>query len=152
MTTIITDPLKDGYDFFITDKWGKGYHFKIITFDVPGGKLSIAVENAEETNDYHPRKMEVLSDYDVDIEAAELRLKAKVKKEINQKSLRMNDNGGMDIKNDCLQGVILADWDMDISEPLFSVDGKKISAQQLSKLLSPYCAFKFRLVIIDPND
>jgi hypothetical protein len=37
MTTIITDPLKDGYDFFITDKWGKEYHFKIISFDVPGG-------------------------------------------------------------------------------------------------------------------
>lgn len=98
MTTIITDPLKYGYDFFITDKLGKEYHFKIITFDVPSGKLSIAVENAEETDNYYPRKMEVLSDYDVDIEAAELRLKAKVKKEINQKSLRMNDDGEMEIK------------------------------------------------------
>ena len=48
MTTIITDPLKDGYDFFISDKWGKEYHFKIITFDVPSGKLSVAVENADE--------------------------------------------------------------------------------------------------------
>ncbi len=152
MTTIITDPLKDGYDFFITDKWGKEYHFKILTFDVPSGKLSIAVENAEETDNYYPRKMEVLSDYDVDIEAAELRLKAKVKKEINQKSLRMNNDGYIEIKNDCLQGVILADWDMDISEPLVSVDGKKITAQELSKLLSPYGAFKFRLEIIDPSE
>ncbi|MCW3789395.1 DUF7713 domain-containing protein [Plebeiibacterium sediminum] len=152
MTTIITDPLKDGYDFFITDKWEKEYHFKIITFDVPSGKLSIAVEDAEETDNYYPRKMEVLSDYDVDIEAAELRLKAKVKNEINQKSLRMNDKGNFVVKDNSLQGVVLADWGMDISKPLFSVDGKKISAQQLSRLLSPYCSFKFRLEIIDPNE
>jgi len=152
MTTITTDPLKDGYDFFITDKWGKEYHFKIITFDVPSGKISIAVENAEETDNYDPRKIEILSDYDVDIETSELRLKAKVKKEINQKVLRINDDGGIEIKNDCLQGVILADWDMDISEPLFSVDGKKITAQELSKLLSPYCACKFKLEIIDSSE
>jgi hypothetical protein len=38
MTTIITDSLEDSYDFLITDKWGKEYHFKIITFDVPCGK------------------------------------------------------------------------------------------------------------------
>ncbi len=129
MTTIITDPLKDGYDFFITDKWKKEYHFKIITFDVPSGKLSIAVEDAEETDNYYPRKMEVLSDYDVDIEAAELRLKAKVKKEINQKSLQMNNKGYFVLKDNSMQGFVLADWGMDNSKPLFSVDGKKISAQ-----------------------
>ncbi len=152
MTTIITDPLKDGYDFFITDRWGKDYHFKIISFDVHRGMLSVADEVAKETDNYCPRHIELLSDNDVDIEVAELRLKAKVKKEINLKSLRMNDDGGMEIKNDCLQGVILADWDMNISEPLFSVDGKKVTAQELSKMLSPYCAFKFKLEIIDPSE
>ncbi len=90
MSTITINPLKDGYDFFINDKWGKEYHFKIITFDVPSGKLSVAVENEEETNDYLPRKMEVLSDFDVDIESAELNLKAKIKKEVNRKSGSVN--------------------------------------------------------------
>jgi hypothetical protein len=152
MTTITTNPLKDGYDFFITDKWGKEYHFKIISFDVPSGKLSVAVENTEETNDYHPRKMEILSDYDVDIESAELMLKAKVKKEINHKSLIENGSAPLKMKDDSLQGVVLADWDMDISEPLFSVDGKKISVQDFCKLLSPFCSFKFRFEIIDPSE
>lgn len=152
MTSIITDPLKDGYDFFITNKWGKEYHFKIITFDVPSGKLSVAVEFAEETEIYYPRRVEILSDYNVDIESAELKLKAKIKNEINQRSLGMNDNGSLEIKDNSLQGVVLADWDMDNSEPLFSVDGKKISAQEFNKLLSPFCSFKFRFEIIDPSE
>lgn len=152
MATIITEPLKEGYDFFITDKWGKEYHFKIISFDVPSGKLSVAIEVAEETETYHPRKIEVLSDYDVDIEFAELQLKAKIKNEINQKSLKVNTEGFLEIKEDCFQGVILADWEMDISEPLFSVDGNKITAQQFSKMLSPYGNFKFRFEIIDPSE
>jgi hypothetical protein len=112
----------------------------------------VAVENAEETDDYHPRKVEVLSDFDVDIEYAELQLKAKIKQEINHKSLKMNNKGYLEVKGSSLQGVVLADWDMDISEPMFSVDGKKITAQELSKLLSPFCLFKFRLDIIDPSE
>lgn len=152
MTTIITSPLKDGYDFYISDKWGKEYHFKIITFDVPVGKLSVAVENAKETDDYHPRKVEVLSDIDVDIEYAELQLKAKIKQEINHKSLIMNDKGYFKVKGNSLEGVILADSNMDVSEPMFSVDGNKITARDLNKLLSPFCSFKFRLDIIDPSE
>lgn len=114
MSTITTNPLKDGYDFYINDSWGKEYHFKIITFDVPSGKLSVAVENTVETNDYHPKKMEVLSDFAVDIESVELRLKTKNKKEINRKSLIENDDGSLEIKGNSLEGVVLADWDMDI--------------------------------------
>lgn len=152
MSTITINPLKDGYDFFINDKWGKEYHFKIITFDVPSGKLSVAVENEEETNDYLPRKMEVLSDFDVDIESAELNLKAKIKKEVNRKSLIENDGGSLEIKENSLEGIVLTDWDMDFSKPIFSVDGRKVSVQQFCKLLAPYCSFKFRLDIIDPAD
>jgi len=96
--------------------------------------------------------MEILSDYDVDIESAELMLKAKVKKEINHKSLIENGSAPLKMKDDSLRGVVLAGWDMDISEPLFSVDGNKISVQDFCKLLSPFCSFKFLFEIIDPSE
>lgn len=152
MSTTTINPLKDGYDFFISDKWGKEYHFKIISFDVPSGKSSIAVEVTEETKDYYPRRVEILSDFDVDIETAELKLKAKIKNEINRKSLIKNDGGSLEIKENSLEGIVLTDWDMDISKPIFSVDGRKVSVQQFYELLAPYCSFKFRLDIIDPSD
>jgi len=88
MTIITTSPLDDGYDFYISDRWGKEYHFKVISFDVPSGMSSVAVEVAEETEIYYPRRIEILSDFDADIEYAELQLKGKIKEEINQKSLK----------------------------------------------------------------
>jgi hypothetical protein len=93
MTTITTSPLEDGYDFYISDRWGKEYHFRIISFDVPSGMSSVAVEVAEETEVYYPRRIEILSDYDADIEFAELQLKGKIKEAINQKSLKKRDDG-----------------------------------------------------------
>jgi len=152
MTTITTSPLESGYDFFITDRWGKEYHFRIISFDVPSGMLSVAVEVAEETEAYNPRRIEILSDYDVDIEFAELQLKGKVKEEINQKSLKMGGNGAFEFEENSLTGVILADHEKGWSEPLFAVDGKKITVQQFCDMLSPYCTFKFRFEIIDPSE
>jgi len=71
MTTITRSPLDEGYDFYITDNWNKEYHFKILTFEIPPGILSVAVEAAEETETYYPRRLEVLSDNDSDIELTE---------------------------------------------------------------------------------
>ncbi|PWD98250.1 DUF7713 domain-containing protein [Marinilabilia rubra] len=152
MTTITTSPLEDGYDFYISDRWGKEYHFKVISFDVPSGMLSLAVEVAEETEVYYPRRIEILSDYDADIELAELQLKGKVKEEINQKSLKMGENCAFDFEENSLSGIILADGGERMSEPLFSIDGRKISSQQFVEMLSPYCTFKFKFEIIDPTD
>lgn len=152
MTTITTRPLEDGYDFYISDKWGKEYHFKIISFDVPSGILSLAVEVAEETEDYYPRKIEILSDYDADIELAELQLKGKIKEEINQKSIKIGKNGAFEFEENSLTGVILADNEEGMSEPLFAVDGRKITVQQFCDMLSPYCTFKFKFEIIDPSE
>lgn len=152
MTTITTSPLEDGYDFYISDRWGKEYHFKIISFDVPSGMLSLAVEVAEETEVYYPRRIEILSDYDADIEFAELQLKGKIKEEINQKSLKKRDDGAFEFIENSLNGVILADNEEGMSEPLFAVDGRKITVQQFCDMLSPYCTFKFRFGIIDPSE
>jgi hypothetical protein len=152
MTTITTSPLEDGYDFYISDKWGKEYHFKIISFEVPSGMLSLAVEVAEETESYYPRRIEILSDYDADIELAELQLKGKVKVEINQKSLKMGEDCSLDLEEKSLTGVILADHEEDWSEPLFAVDGRKISYRKFCEMISLYCTFKFRFEIIDPSE
>ncbi len=152
MTTITYSPLDDGYDFFITDKWKKEYHFKILSFDVPSGVSSIAIEVAEETESYFPRRIEVLSDYDVDIKSAEMRLKAKIKKEINQKSLEIDDYGFLSLKDDRMVGDVLAISEVTMTEPIFSVDGKKITLQQFYKMLEPYSSFKFRFDIIDPSE
>ena len=152
MTTIITSPLDDGYDFYISDSWGKEYHFKIISFDVPSGILSVAVEVAEETEVYYPWKIEILSDYDADIELAELQLKGKIKEEINHKSLEASDDGAFEFKDNRLKGIILAESGAGMSDPIFSVDGRKISFQQFQDMLSPYCSFKFKFEVIDPSD
>jgi hypothetical protein len=152
MTTITTRSHEEGYDFFISDRWGKEYHFKIISFDVPSGVLSLAVEVAEETEVYYPRRIEVLSEYDADIKFAELQLKGKIKEEINKKSLKKRDDGVFEFEENSLSGIILADDGERMSEPLFSIDGRKISSRQFVEMLSPYCTFKFKFEIIDPTD
>lgn len=152
MTSISYSPREDGYDFFISNRRGKKYHFKILSFHVPSGLLSVAMELAEETEDYFPRQMEVLSDFDADVELAELQLKAKIKKEINQESLKKGRNGTFDFKDRSLSGIILANGEAGMADPIFAVDGRKITFQQFCKMLSPYCIFKFNFEILDPSE
>jgi hypothetical protein len=151
-TTI--SPLDEGYDFFITDIRNNEYHFKILTFEVPSGMLSVAVEVAEETDIYCPRKIEILSDYNVDVESAELQLKAKIKREINFQSLFVSENDDFEIIDNILIGNIIAETKEAASFkiPLFAIDGKKISIEQFLRMLAPYDSFKFKLEIFDPSD
>lgn len=114
--------------------------------------LSLAVEVAEETEVYYPRRIEVLSEYDADIEYSELQLKGKIKEKINQKSLKKRDDGVFEFEENSLSGIILADGGERMSEPLFSIDGRKIYLRQFVEMLSPYCTFKFKFEIIDPTD
>lgn len=50
--TITYSPLIDGRDFFIKDKWGEELHFRIMSFMVPSGLLSTAIEVIDD----HERK------------------------------------------------------------------------------------------------
>lgn len=153
MTTITRSPLDDGYDFYITDKWNKEYHFKILTFEIPPGILSVAVETAEETETYYPRRLEVLSGNDADIELTELLLKAKIKKEINRKSLELSDDNSFKIVDDTLRGEIITEQNVNnLNEPVFAVDGRKITIQQFCEMLAPYYSFRFKLEITDSSD
>jgi len=153
MTTITRSPLNEGYDFYITDKWNKEYHFKILTFEIPTGMLSVAVEAAEETETYYPRRLEVLSGNDSDIELTELLLKAKIKKEINRKSLELSDDNSFKIVDDTLRGEVITEQNVNnLNEPVFAVDGKKITIQQFCEMLAPYYSFRFKLEITDSSD
>lgn len=85
--TIIYNPLEQGADFYITDKWDKTHHFRILSFMVGTGLLSCAIEVIEKYDEREAREYELLSDFNADIEAAELRLKEKIKRELNIKYL-----------------------------------------------------------------
>lgn len=62
--TIIHSTLDEGYDFFITDKWGNEKHFKISIFEVPSGLLSEAFEVIKSNIDDEPRVFHILSNFD----------------------------------------------------------------------------------------
>lgn len=150
---IIRSTLEEGYDFYIKDRWGKDYHFKISTFEVPSGLESEAIEVVNE-KDREPYLFQVLNDYDADIEHCELLLKAKIKDGINKRYLRKRD-GRLEIgKSNMLRGRI--EWNDDFSktnfDTYFVVDGKRITMEDFVELLQPYAGFQFQFSIEDPCD
>jgi hypothetical protein len=150
---IIHSTLEEGYDFLIKDRWGKDYHFKILTFEVPSGLESEAIEvvNEKDRESYH---FQVLNANDADIEHCERLLKAKIKEGIDKRYLRMR-NGRLEIgKSEMLCGRI--EWNDDFSatnfDTYFVVDGRRITMEDFVALLQPYSGFQFQFSIMDPND
>ena len=141
--------LEEGYDFFIEDKWKKNRHFKISTFPVPTGILSEAIEvvSDEKVESYI---FTILSPFDSDIENAELKLKAKIKRGINKRYLTNSSWGYELAKNDEMAGRI--EWNSENNGTMLIVDGKRLSMAELEKLLEPYEGFQFRFQIIDATD
>lgn len=146
---LIHNTLEEGCDFFIKDKWKKNRHFKISTFPVPSGFLSEAVEVVRDET-YEPYIFTILSPFDSDIENAELKLKARIKRGINKRYLK-NGSWGYELeKNDEMAGRI--ECNSKNNELSLIVDGKRLSMDQLQKILAPYEGFLFRLQIMDPSD
>ena len=145
--TIIHSTLDEGYDFFITDKWGNKKHFKIATFEVPSGFI-------ESNIDDEPRVFHILSNFDSDIEKAELQLKEKIKKGINKRYLD-NKDGDISILDGLeVAGRILWDDNLDNSnfDYFFQVDGKKITIEKFIDLLKGVEGWNFKFQIIDTTD
>lgn len=152
--TITHSPYEEGYDFFINDKWKNQFQFRISTFEVPSGLLSKAIEVTEKFPDREPHIFEVLSDFEADIEEAELTLKAKIKKNINRRHL-IEENGELSIdKEDILRGRIEeADYQSNSHfKEYFVIDGKHITIEQFVELLEPYTGFNFKFKIYDPSE
>ncbi len=152
--TTIHSTLNEGYDFFITDKWGDEKHFKIATFEVPSGLLSEALEVIKSNIDDEPRIFHILSNFDSDIEKAELQLKEKIKKGINKRYLD-NKDGDISILDGLeVAGRILWDDNLDNSnfDYFFQIDGKKITIEKFTELLKGFEAWNFKFQIIDTTD
>ncbi|MGM0647575.1 MAG: DUF7713 domain-containing protein [Bacteroidota bacterium] len=151
---IIHSTLENGYDFFITDKWNKEYHFKIATFDVPSGLLSEAYEVIDDNSEDEPRIFHILSNFDSDIETAELQLKGKIKKGINKRYLDFKD-GEYSISDDLeLAGRILGDESLNNSEfdCFFQIDGKKITVEKFIDLLKEVEGWNFKFQIFGTTE
>jgi len=146
--------LDEGYDFIIIDKWKKKYHFKISTFECPSGFVSEAIEVIDKKKDNEPRIINVLNDFDSDTEKSELLLKAKIKREINQRHLK-SENGNLQISDDWqLRGNI--SWNDNMTDTEFNtkfvIDGKRITVEQFLKMIEPFSGFNFKFKILDPSD
>ena len=149
--TISHSTLDEGYDFFITDKWNNQYHFKIASFHVPSGLFSEAYEVIDHNIDDEPRIFHSLSNFDSDMEKAELQLKEKIKKGINKRYLDYAD-GNYSICQDLeLAGRILMVDNPDNSEfdNFFQIDGKKITMEKFIDLLKAFEGYNFKFRIFD---
>lgn len=152
--TIIHSTLDEGYDFFITDKWDNEKHFKISSFEVPSGLLSEACEVIDSYLDDEPRVFHILSNFDSDIEIAELQLKEKIKKGINKRYLD-NRDGNITIRNGHeVAGRILWDSNLDNSnfDYFFQIDGKRITIENFIDLLKGVEGWNFKFQIIDTTN
>ncbi|NQU33125.1 MAG: hypothetical protein HQ521_07810 [Bacteroidetes bacterium] len=150
--TIIHSTLEQGYDFYITDKWQKKYHFKISTFAVPSGLLSEAIEVTDSNNVL--RTFRVLSEFKADIEKSELLLKAKIRKGINQKHLNIVEGEISITDEQILRGAIgstnnLSDTDFNTT---LEIDGKRITIEEFVKMLDIFGGFNFKFQIVDSAD
>jgi hypothetical protein len=154
MTVIIHSTLDDGYDFYFTDNWKKKHHFKISTFEVPSGLLSEAIEVITPDIEVTERRFQVLSDFDADIEKAELLLKAKIRKRLNIKYLKTEGDKLIIVNEKTVVGNI--DWSGEYSDTqfdkIFTIDGKRITIEQFVEMLSPYEGFDFKFEIFDQCD
>ena len=147
-------PYVEGYDFYIKDKWNNQYQFRISTFVVPSGLLSKAIEVTEDNSEREPRMFEVLSDFDADIEEAELALKARIKRSINRRHL-VEENGKLSIgEEEILRGRIEESDDHSDSQfaRYFVIDGRRITIEQFVEMLEPYPSFGFKFQIYDPSE
>lgn len=145
--------LDQGYDYYISDKWGMDYHFKIFSFPVPTGLLSEAREVIDKEG-REPYVFNILSEFDEDKSEAELLLKHKLQDGINKRHLKSED-GKLEIRDEGrLSGRI--GWDDDFNDTnfdlYFMVDGKKVTIENFVRMLQPYCDFKFNFEILDPSD
>jgi hypothetical protein len=146
--------LEDGYDYFTTDKWGKEYHFRILTFPVPSGLESEAVQVIEKEKGIAPYIFQVLDKYDEDAGALELLLKDKIQKGINKRYLEHSNGQCVLTPEEKLFGRI--DYNNDFSDTMFEsvfiVDGKRVTIEQLVLMLGGVEGFNFIFSVHDPLD
>lgn len=152
--TYIHSTLEDGYDYFTTDKWGKEYHFRILTFPVPSGLESEAVQVIKKQKGIEPYIFQVLGEFEGDPEGLELLLKAKIQKSINKRYLKTENGIPVIGADQALVGRI--DYNDSLTDTcfhrVFVIDGKRITVEQFAEMLQSVEGFTFKFSIYDPSD
>lgn len=151
---IISNTLEEGYDYYTTDRWENKYHFRILTFEVPSGLESEAVQMLDKQTGREPYIFQVLGGFDADIDELELSLKAKIQKGINKRYLTLLDGQYVLSSEEKLFGRI--EFNSDLSntgfESVFVVDGKRITIEQFVHMLGGTEGFNFSFQLHDPSD
>ena len=153
MSSIIINTMDSGYDYHVKDRWGKAYHFKVLTFGVSSGLVSEALEVVSEFG-REPYRFKVLNDNRADIDACEDQLKAKIKRGKNSRSLTYRDGMWEIGRSNTLFGRI--EWGDDYLgtnfDRYFVVDGKKVTLERFEQMLESYEGFDFTFTLKDPCD
>ena len=144
----------EGYDFYITDRYKRKYHFKIASFLLGDLLASEAIEVVEGKKGREPYIFNILSGWDADVESAELLLKAKIKKGINKRYLKIIDGNLQIGKNNTVAGRIdyLEDGEESVFGTQLVIDGKRITIEKFVAMLDAYHSFNFKIEIFDPSD
>lgn len=145
--------LDQGYDHHVKDKWGREYHFKILSFSLGSRLFSEAREVIHEKG-REPYVFSVISDDAEEWDESENLLKHKILDGINKRFLK-SEGGKLDIRDEGrLSGRI--EWDQNVEDSVFelyfAIDGKRITMENFVRMLEPYCAFNFDFEIRDSSE
>lgn len=142
----------EGTDFLITDCFHKEYHFKIASYPIASGLLSEAIEIPK--NDSPGHTFNLVSSFDTDIEYAELLLKEKIKKGINQKYNSNSINKNL-VEKKSIRGKIESHYgELDSKyHKALVIDNTKITIEEFATIIDQLKGFDFEFRIIDraPN-
>ncbi len=151
----IHSTLEEGYDFFVTDRYKKKYHFKIASFSIYSHMFYEAIEVVKEGSGDEPYIFQMQAEEDEDPEHAEYMLKSKIKKGIDKRYLKFR-NGEPSINENKDELVGRLDYSEDLSDTAFNqifvIDGKRITVEAFVNMLETYGGFNFRLTMHDPCD
>ena len=146
--------LEEGYDFYITDRYKRKYHFKIASFILGNQLVSEAWEVVDGKKDREPYIFQILSDFEEDEEYAEMLLKARIKKAVNKRYLKMI-NGKLQIgDNNVVCGRIdhLDSSEESVFNTQLVIDGRSVPIEKFVDMLEAYGSFNFKFEIFDPSD
>ncbi len=142
----------DGEDIFITDQWKRKYHFRMASFPAPTG---LAFEAIEVKDDNSPGyQFNHLFDFDTDLEVAAQTFLKKIRKGLNQRHMKKKGSKWEIGARDILRG--RNDWNEDFSDTdfdrVFVIDGKRITIEDIGRMLEAYEGWRFKFQILDPYD
>jgi len=150
----VHDTLKDGTDFYVKDKAGKEYHFKISSLVAGPGLLSEAIEVKDDVDDQNRYIFRILSEFATEPEVATLKLKAKILRSINRTHMIKMNNEWQISEERNLSGRITSALD----EPdtthkmVLIIDGKRITIEEFARMIEMYEGFDFSFQIVESSE